>query len=203
MQNTRLPKILMHELDQYNKADHGGQKQNWLQTYNTLLSKYGSSVEHMKQIIGQKNKVALKNFMTTVATNLTNHDMKLAMESNSYKYYVNPFITHNPPSYGSATWPIHLRRLNAALRNQSQKIYFGKNKKIQLYKFKTCPLCNSREKYSLYDILTLCEMLKPYRVQSACQSPCYPIDQYVQTFSYLSQNQFKNIYNLLFLHVSQ
>ena len=110
---------------------------NWLRTYTNTLNKFGSSLEDIKNIFAKKDKNGLNRLLKAVVDNLVAADLQRARESASYEYYVAPFITQRTPEYSNSTWPIHLKRLNAALRNKSQWLSLSRNKKIELYKYET------------------------------------------------------------------
>src|SRR5258705_8383329 len=206
MESKRLPKIMFIEMmHQYKELDkkEGKGNSNWLYTYSNLLNSYGSSVEDMQIIFAQKNVAALSSFLLRVSTNLTNNELQKAQVSRSYGYYKSPFISHSVPEYSLTTWPLFLKRLNAALRNQSEWIKLSKDKILRLYKYETCPLCNVSDGYNMYHILTQCTMLNPYKKQVFPALLTYPEDGYVHSFANLSLNQLKKIHSLLCIHVSQ
>jgi len=205
MQEVRLPKIIYEEQIHLNKTGKSYKEdKNWLKLYEKILNHYGVSVEEMNKLHYTRNRTAITGFFKKVETILKNQDLKKAEESNTYRYYKYPFISHNAPSYTYSLWPIYLKRLNAALRNKSEWIMIGKNKIIQLYKYESCPLCNIMEPYSVYHILINCKLLTPYRKKgNFCSTQIYPEDEYVLSFTSLSLPQIKEIHNLLYIHISQ
>ncbi len=128
-----------------------------------------------------------------------------AKDSNTYQYYKSPFITHSPPTYCSANWPLYLKRLNAALRNTSQWIALSNNRKIKLYKSEKCPLCNASDDYTIFHILTQCIMLTSYikNTKKLCNVSNLPEDLFVLSFTNMTLKQLKEVHYLLLIHAAQ
>src|SRR5258705_2435647 len=204
MQPTRLPKIIFEgQWLQHNTTSPYKEEKSWIKTYGKTLNYYGSSVENMQILIQNGYNTAITNFMAKVASNLMGQDFNKALQSNTYNYYKPPFINYEPPRYSRSVWPLYIKRLNAALRNNSEWIPLGKNKALHLYKYEACPLCNVSNQYNIFHVLSQCIQLEPYRNQNVCKSQLYPEENYIQTFSNLSFPQLKEIYKLLCIHVKQ
>ncbi len=203
MQDSRLPKIVLKEMMERRSQGTLGIEQNWLSIFVRVLNNFGSSLEEVTGIFQGNNYTGMNALLKKVAENLTDMDLERAKVSNSYGYYKAPFISHITPNYALTTWPLYLKRLNAALRNNSSWIPLEKNKKIHLYKYDRCPLCNSGSTYDMYHILIQCQQLNPFRSQSLCSSKMYPIDHFVQFFYNLPLIMLKEIHVLLCIHASQ
>src|SRR5258705_961986 len=203
MQNNRFPKIILNELLLQHTNAKQNKQNNWISTYTTLLNTFGSSFNEVQRICQKKDTLALNNLMTKVTDSLINTDLMKAQNSTSYNYYTYPCISHTPPSYTQTTWPTHLKQLNAALRNQSQWISLSRHKKLKLYKYEKCPLCDMSGPYTIYHILMQCVHLNPYRHQGFCSKACFPEENYVMSFMNLTLNHVKEIHKLLCIHVAQ